>query len=251
MSRRARLRSQHVRRSGHVAVNSVEIAINGARKLSQSDVDGQHQLLTNAAAEFARGVQCAAHWLSLADCANVAETFAAMGLGSGDEADTVIQRAQQALHDVHQRHETRGTWTLYADEIDALHWLVQLHRVQLQRVCQGDGADREPAAPGASGQCAGGVNCDRWADCAAGRKCRRRMSASLFTQLLIAERYGVRLSMEQLAEALGVSRGGLYNMISANNCPAPTYMDMGKRWADCRDVAAHLDECRSRVKAAA
>jgi len=131
MSRRARLRSQHVRRSGHVAVNSVEIAINGARKLSQEDVDGQHRLLTRAAREFACGTQCAAHWLSLADCANVAETLASMGLGSGDEADTVIQRAQQALHDVHQRHAQRGSWTLYADEIDALHWLVQLHHVQL------------------------------------------------------------------------------------------------------------------------
>ena len=117
MSRRARTRNAHPRRC---ALNSIEIAING------------HLLLiTRAKDEFSRGIDCQRHWLSLADTANVAETFASMGLGRGDDADMVIQRAQQALHDVHERHATRNTWTLYADEIDALTWLVQLHRVQL------------------------------------------------------------------------------------------------------------------------
>jgi len=128
MSRRARTRNSHPRRC---ALNSVQIAINGARKLSAEDVDGHLLLITRAKDEFSRGVDCQRHWLSLADTANVAETFASMGLGRGDDADTVIQRAQQALHDVHERHATRNTWTLYADEIDALAWLVQLHRVQL------------------------------------------------------------------------------------------------------------------------
>jgi hypothetical protein len=128
MSRRARARSQHPRRC---AVNAIDIAINGARKLSAADVDGQHLLMTRAHSEFARGIDCARHWLSLADTANMAETLAGMGLGSGTEAHAVIQRAQQAPHDVHQRHEARGTWTLWADEIDTLKWLVQLHHVQL------------------------------------------------------------------------------------------------------------------------
>jgi|JI102314A2RNA_FD_contig_51_2292602_length_1629_multi_3_in_0_out_0_3 hypothetical protein len=128
MSRRARSRNSHPRRC---ALNSVEIAINGARRLSDADVAGHYALIVRAKDEFARGVDCQRHWLSLADTANVAETFASMGLGRGEDADTVIQRAQQALHDVHQRHATRNTWTLYADEIDALHWLVQLHHVQL------------------------------------------------------------------------------------------------------------------------
>jgi hypothetical protein len=128
MSRRARTRNAHPRRR---ALNSIEIAINGARKLSAEDVAGHYALITRAKDEFARGIDCQRHWRSMADTANVAETFADMGLGSGDDADAVIQRAQQALHDVHQRHATRGTWTLYADEIDALHWLVQLHHAQL------------------------------------------------------------------------------------------------------------------------
>lgn len=128
MSRRARQRSGHPRRT---ALNSIEIAINGARRLAAEDVDGHHRLMVRVKNEFCCGHDCERHWLSLADACNMAETFASMGLGRGEDADAVIEHAQRALSDVHQRHEQRGTWTLYADEIDALTWLVQLHRVQL------------------------------------------------------------------------------------------------------------------------
>ncbi len=68
---------------------------------------------------------------------------------------------------------------------------------------------------------------------------------SIMLQAMLFEQYGPRLSMDQLAQVLGVSRGGLYNMVSAGNCPVRTYLDCGKRWADYRDVAEHLDVCRS------
>lgn len=135
MSRRARTRMQHPRRC---ALNSVEIAINRARKLADADVQGQMAIVRNAVAQFCRGIDCGAHWLSLADTANMAETLASMRLGSGEEADRVIQAAQQALADVHARHTERGSWTLYADEIDALHWLVALHAVQLGAASYGE-----------------------------------------------------------------------------------------------------------------
>lgn len=128
MSRRARPRANHPRR---VATNAIDIAINGARRLAQADVDGHHALMQRAKREFCQGVSCDLHWLSLADAANVAETFAAMGLGAGQDADAIISHAQEALAAVHQRHQLRGTWTLYADEIDALGWLVHLHHVQM------------------------------------------------------------------------------------------------------------------------
>ncbi|WP_136419937.1 hypothetical protein [Herbaspirillum sp. ST 5-3] len=67
---------------------------------------------------------------------------------------------------------------------------------------------------------------------------------SLVTQAFIVEKYGIRLKLEQLAELLGVTKGALYNQISAGTCPIKTYVDGGKRWADYRDVAKHLDECR-------
>jgi predicted DNA-binding transcriptional regulator AlpA len=74
---------------------------------------------------------------------------------------------------------------------------------------------------------------------------------SLITQMIIAERYGPRLNTDQLAECLGLSKGGVYNQISAGTFPVATYVDGGKRWADFRDVASHLDNCREQARVAA
>lgn len=67
---------------------------------------------------------------------------------------------------------------------------------------------------------------------------------SLITQAFVVEKYGMRLNMEQLAEILDVKKSTLYNQLSAGTCPVKTYMDGGKRYADYRDVAKHLDDCR-------
>ena len=66
---------------------------------------------------------------------------------------------------------------------------------------------------------------------------------SLVTQAFIVERHGLRLTVDDLAKLLGVSRPALYNQICAGTCPVKTYRDGGKRYADYRDVAAHLDAC--------
>lgn len=122
MSRRAR--KYHPK---PVHSNAVQIALARVKPLTAADVAGQTALVQNALQQFCQGINCDAHWCSLADTANLAETLAGMGLGSGDDATRVIELAQRALADVHQRHNQRGSWTLYADEIDALHWLVRLH----------------------------------------------------------------------------------------------------------------------------
>ena len=70
---------------------------------------------------------------------------------------------------------------------------------------------------------------------------------SFLTQAYLLEKYGPRLGMEQLAEVLGVSKRSLYNMVSDPRFSLPTYVDCGKRWADYRDVATHLDHCRDRA----
>jgi hypothetical protein len=67
---------------------------------------------------------------------------------------------------------------------------------------------------------------------------------SLITQAFVVEKFGVRLNSKQLAEVLGVTVPSLHNAISAETCPVKTYVSMGKRWADYRDVAAYLDQCR-------
>lgn len=71
MSRRARIRSQHVRRTPHVVLNAWQIAINGACKLSDKDVAGHIALITRAKDEFTQGISCDQHWLSLADTGRI------------------------------------------------------------------------------------------------------------------------------------------------------------------------------------
>lgn len=68
---------------------------------------------------------------------------------------------------------------------------------------------------------------------------------SLLTQVIVAEKYGLRLDLAQLAEILDVQPTTLRNQISAGTCKVPTYVDSGKRWADHRDVAAHFDTLRA------
>lgn len=67
---------------------------------------------------------------------------------------------------------------------------------------------------------------------------------SLITQAFVVERYGLRLNVEQLAQVLGITKGALYNQVSAGTCPVKTYLDGGKRYADYQHVAEHLDACR-------
>lgn len=70
---------------------------------------------------------------------------------------------------------------------------------------------------------------------------------SLVTQAFILERYGLRLSIPELAAVLGIEPKTLYNKVSAGTCPVPTYVDGGKRFADYRDVAKHFDAMRAKA----
>jgi hypothetical protein len=67
---------------------------------------------------------------------------------------------------------------------------------------------------------------------------------SLVTQMFVAEKYGLRLDVNQLAQLLSITPGTVLNRISANTFGIPTYLDNGKRYADYRDVAAHFDSIR-------
>lgn len=70
---------------------------------------------------------------------------------------------------------------------------------------------------------------------------------SLVTQAFIAEQYGLRLSLDQLAAVLCMAKNTIYNQVSAGTFGVPTYMDGNKRFADYRDVANYLDACRARA----
>jgi hypothetical protein len=121
-------------RPAPVYANTVLRAVGGACRIAPGEVAAQQQRIRHALQAFSAGQHCAHHWRSLADVANMAETLAEMRIGAGEEADAVIQQAQQTLAEVWARHTARGTWTLYPAELDALHWLLRLHEVQMQ-VC--------------------------------------------------------------------------------------------------------------------
>lgn len=70
---------------------------------------------------------------------------------------------------------------------------------------------------------------------------------SLLTHAYLLDRYGLRISIDQLTDILNLKCGTIYNQISAQTFPIRTYTDGGKRFADYRDVATYLDECRQRA----
>lgn len=70
---------------------------------------------------------------------------------------------------------------------------------------------------------------------------------SLLSQAMVFEKYGERLDSTQLAAFFGVTVNTFYNQVSAGTCPVKTYLDGKGRYADFRDVAAHLDACRERA----
>lgn len=72
---------------------------------------------------------------------------------------------------------------------------------------------------------------------------------SLLAQMVLADKYGMRLDMEQLAKELDMRKGTLMNKVSDKTLGIKTYMDGGKRWADVRDVAAHYDRKREEATA--
>ena len=74
---------------------------------------------------------------------------------------------------------------------------------------------------------------------------------SLMLTAYLMERYGPRLGREELAEVLGVTPKTLEKKVYMGTLGVTTYRDQGKVWADCRDVAEYLDECRARAKAEA
>jgi len=67
---------------------------------------------------------------------------------------------------------------------------------------------------------------------------------SLMTQAIIADKYGLRLTIDQLSDAMQLAKQTIYNQVAKGTFPIPTYVESGKRFAAYQDVAKHLDGCR-------
>lgn len=122
-----------------IHANSWKMAIFGARRLPDAAVDGQMDLLRQHLTILLSGQPAAAlSWRSMVDAASVAEELARLRIGSGDEADGVINQAKAMLQYMHQWAAERGTWALHAKDRqsceDALAWLLTLHDTQM-RAC--------------------------------------------------------------------------------------------------------------------
>lgn len=109
----------------------VASAMAGACRLSAQDTDSQLKIARSALAGLGRGQHTAQHWRSLADVANMAESLAALGIGTGQQARDIVHTAQVTLAAIHARLQA-GQRALHAREIDALQWLISLHHTQLQ-----------------------------------------------------------------------------------------------------------------------
>ena len=72
---------------------------------------------------------------------------------------------------------------------------------------------------------------------------------SLLHEAIVAEKYGLRLTVDKLGEALCLAPQTIYNKIAKGEFMVPTYVDGGKRYSDYRDVAAYLDSCRPTTQA--
>ena len=68
--------------------------------------------------------------------------------------------------------------------------------------------------------------------------------SSLLTQAYLLEKYGPRLTLDQIAEVLCMAKNTIYNQVAQGTFPVPSYVEGTKRFADFRDVAEHFDKCR-------
>lgn len=73
---------------------------------------------------------------------------------------------------------------------------------------------------------------------------------SMLTTVYLIERYGLRLTMEQLAQVLGLAVATLHARIARGELGIPTYVDGKMRFADTRDVAEYLDRLRAEARQA-
>lgn len=73
------------------------------------------------------------------------------------------------------------------------------------------------------------------------------MSAML-TTLLLFDKYGPRMSLDQVGDALGFATGTLYQRLAHGKLEIPTYVDGKMRFADTRDVAEYLDKLREQAR---
>lgn len=123
-------------RPGRVDIDPVHTAIALASKLQPEQRAALRKPLRAALRTLRTGTRTGAAWADMADGMNVAEQLARAGIASDRMPE--ILAAQAALHAVHTRHATLGSWTLRGSELQALRVGAFFHQVQLIYCTQGE-----------------------------------------------------------------------------------------------------------------
>ena len=63
----------------------------------------------------------------------------------------------------------------------------------------------------------------------------------MMTRAMLFDKYGLRLSMEELAQELDITPNTIFNMITSGEFPIPTYKEGKRRFASYDAVAEYLD----------
>lgn len=71
---------------------------------------------------------------------------------------------------------------------------------------------------------------------------------SLLHEAIIAEKYGLRLTVEQFSHAINLAPNTIHNRIAKGELSIPSYVDGKKRFFDYRDVALYLDQMSGRTR---
>lgn len=71
--------------------------------------------------------------------------------------------------------------------------------------------------------------------------------APLFLQALLFEKYGPRLDIDALCDAVQLDKSTIRNQIALGTFAIKTYREGRGRFADVRDVAIYFETCRKRA----
>ena len=125
------MRKRCIRRH-YALVDPVALAIAGAFKVSESDLDRLRMRELSSIDSFATDAATTDDFRTVCDLLNLAETMALAGIG-GEVLDA-CKAAQDALISAKSQHEVTGRFGLTGGEIDALRDLYAWHDAQRSTV---------------------------------------------------------------------------------------------------------------------
>lgn len=121
------------------ALNTLEIATEGASKMNQCDVDELLSSVTAAFKAMREGVGSMYHWSVLAGTLDVSMAIERQGVVRGLQEH--LTSAEQALQSIYNRANSQGVWkttAMYFHELDAVRVFVNLYAFQMKKLSRSE-----------------------------------------------------------------------------------------------------------------